>query len=144
MIVHYDFKRLRKMKKQKDIYDLFRENQHKLSQNPSSQSWQRLERRLNRRNLHSGHTSLMPIAAAILLLVGVIALLTLFANPKQADSFADNHVTPVVEDLKPAGYSPELLQAVEFCRVHCNPGADKIEEGKVGKRLVVNRQALGG
>lgn len=143
MIVYLDFKRLKKMKKERDIFDLFRENQHKLSQKPSPQTWQKLENRLNRRNLHSGMTSWFSIAAALLLLVGVIGLLTLFANPQKQD-LASSPVKPVLEDLQLSNHSQEMLQAVEFCRLYCKPGSQKIQEGTTGQRLVVNRQVLRG
>ncbi len=144
MIIQINFKRLKKMKKEKDIFDLFRENQHKLSRKPSPQTWQKLERRLNRRNLHSGHSGWVSLAAAVLLLVGVIGLLTLFANQQQKRDMASVQPKPVLEDLQVPAHPQEMLQAVEFCRLYCKPGSEKIQEGTSGQRLVVNRQVLRG
>jgi len=60
------------MGNRKDIFDLFRDNEHKLSHAPSPRSWRRLERRLDshrNRHRHSFVRSFAIVAAVALLAV---------------------------------------------------------------------------
>jgi hypothetical protein len=62
------------MANRKDIFDLFRDNEHKLSTPPSTRSWRRLERRLDsHRNRHRG------LLGGTFGMVAAVALLCVFA-----------------------------------------------------------------
>ena len=63
------------MASNKDIFDLFKEQQHKLAQPPSPRAWRRLERRLDNRRGSSRHdNTFRPLA-----MVAAIALIAVFA-----------------------------------------------------------------
>lgn len=62
--------------------NLFRKNQHKLNERPSARTWERLESRLDDHRRRGRVTMIRQwsMAAAVLLLIGVVSLLGTFGN----------------------------------------------------------------
>jgi len=129
------------MKREKDIFDLFRRNQHKLDERPSNDAWERLESRLDDHQKRSRPSLLyrqMTMAAAVLLLIGLVSVLSLYMNPAR-DGMANIELTPapkILEDLPvytDAGGGKYRM--VEYQRrINTNPRS--IPEGGVHKKLV--------
>lgn len=83
----------------KDLYDLFRENAGKISENPSPQAWRRLERRLESKKKKRGPVYLkssLAIAATILVLIVVAGLITVMVtrNHQAQLALAEQKNTP--------------------------------------------------
>ncbi len=109
------------MQRQPDIFDLFRNNQHKLTQQPSPYAWRRLERRLDR-NAGVKRFSLLRqwgMAAAIVLLVGLVFLVILMVDQQETATLAAQRTHPVqLEDLNPRDGDLALLRQVNFAHQH--------------------------
>lgn len=73
------------MRKQKGIFDLFRENQRKLDEAPSRRTWRQLERRLDQRYHREDTPTHFYIAtiAGVLTIITVIALLFILTDQKR-------------------------------------------------------------
>lgn len=126
------------MNRQKDIFDLFRENQHKLDERPPLHTWRHLEKRLNhhrRRNRLSLYRSLAMVAAVLALVVFMVLLSTVIHQSKMS-SVAGN--APVeLEDLPDAPQEEvAAYQVVEFSRSYQDRMSKPIEEGRPNQRLV--------
>ncbi len=99
------------MKTGKDIYTLFREGSENLKVQPSAQSWQRLERRLDSGNDKTGRLvwlKRMAAAAAVVLVVGGLFLMS--------DSL---HRQNLALQIGPVPQRLELLQNTEGCQPYC-------------------------
>ena len=124
------------MQRQPDLFDLFRNNQHKLTQRPSPHAWRRLERRLDR-NSGVKRFSLLrqwSLAAAIVLLVGVVFLVTLMVDRRETHLAARDTQPVELEDLNPRDGDLALLRQVTFAHQH--QLGTTIQEGKGANRLV--------
>ena len=112
------------MKRQKDIFDLFRDNSHKLEERPSSQAWRKLEQRLEERHRRRRPFFFRPISMAaaiamLVVLVSLISLLSPFENPNKELAMADkiNRLPEVIEDLPTYTDAIDgVKQVVEFQR----------------------------
>ncbi|MCB0633216.1 MAG: hypothetical protein R2824_17540 [Saprospiraceae bacterium] len=128
------------MKTQKDLFDLFRENQQKLDESPNPQVWRRLEKRLDTRRTSHGSSiyRIMAMAAAILLLIGVFSLLpALDQSAGQDEAVALNTPPSEMEDLaQDAPADQNIIKVVEFSRQYQDRMVQPIEEGNSHKRLV--------
>ncbi len=143
------------MKYQKDIGDLFRENQHKLDETPSPDAWSRLEGMLDRHEESQSEAkgkkpvskrrklfNYLAIAASVAILVGAISLINLqmtrsdksMAAAKSNKEFA----TPVyLEDLEIMEDSDAYYQAVDYQKKHKdNYKVVALNEGKPGRQLL--------
>jgi len=114
------------MSKQKDIFDLFRDNQHKLDETPSRQSWQRLERRLQKHQRRNNRSIMRYVLMAA-------ALTTLLERQ---------------DLLFSKGYEPEDLQteadstAYKFVDQRVYQDASTITEGESGRKVVPGENAF--
>lgn len=119
------------MKRQKTLFDLFRDNAHKLEETPSRQSWQRLEARLDRRRQHSRMLSIrqFAVAAAVGGIVLLAALLSMFTDRSHA-------ITYQVETLDRNEVNEEALEALALSRRFEQDKSAAIAEGRVGQKLV--------
>lgn len=128
------------MKTQKDLFDLFRENQHKLDESPNPQVWRRLEKRLDTRRAARGSSlyRIMAMAAGVLLLIGVFSLLPALDQPQTQDEAIAMDTPPsAMEDLvKDAQVDKQIIKVVEFSRQYQDRMGQPIEEGNSRKRLV--------
>lgn len=130
------------MKNKKDLFDLFRESEHKLEERPSNDAWRKLERKLDTRQTRHTTTIYRQLAmvAAVIALVAIISVISLLVE-KQNDQFAaanDTQAPYHLEDLEvytDASNTPYKI--VEFQRAHhsriSNP---TIQEGSRNQRLV--------
>ena len=134
------------MKQKKDISDLIRDNQHKLSERPPARTWKRLESRLdNQRN--KNNTFLyrqLAMAAAVVALVAVISLLAVVTNQKntnyaQADIASENWRTQDLEQISTDANS-NTRQVVEFQRKLKDRYSNPIAEGTASKKLIVSKR----
>lgn len=126
------------MKRQKDIFDLFRKNQYKLSERPSARTWRRLERRLDFHKKH-GQTTLyrnLAMVAGILALVAIISLITVLVNNKQTNFKTLNQTPRYLEELAPGNIEGEVPKLVEFTRLYQELLTKPIAEGEPSRRLV--------
>lgn len=85
------------MKNNKDIFDLFKDNEHKLHELlPSERTWQRLEDRLDnrrsRRRIKPGLPNWLSMAGVLLVLITMISAISLLFN-KTSDKTAMNNNT---------------------------------------------------
>jgi len=71
------------MRKQKNILDLFRDNQFKLNESPSKRTWRQLERRLDGPREEKPLHYYIAAVAGILAIVTVIALVFILADQKK-------------------------------------------------------------
>lgn len=126
------------MKHQKDLFDLFRDNQHKLHEAPSPHTWRRLERRLDSRRRHRGARSrsfrLVSMAAALLLLAVITFLFSLVLDDRRSNLFAGNDLE--LEELTYTEVDLSAYQIVEFTRRYTDRMANPIEEGSPDRRLM--------
>lgn len=131
------------MKKEKDITDLFKDNQHKLSERPSDRAWQKLDRRLDvhRRQTRTKRRNLYPLlsmAAALLFLVVCVAVISDFfgKSPQTnvATTKADNATAGVAESLESPSAAPQALKVV-FQKDY-KKQARTIDEGKPNQKLL--------
>ena len=124
------------MKRHKDLFDLFRDNQHQLEERPPLQTWRRLEQRLDnhqRRGRISLYRSLAMVAGVLALAV-LIILMTLVVDRQQEYLSG----TPQqLEDLQSSeADNATAYRVVEFTRTYQDRMANPIEEGNPEKKLV--------
>lgn len=129
------------MRRQPDIFDLFRDNQHKLSQRPSGRAWRRLERGLNQspRAKQTYWLRQWSLAAAVIVLVGLTAVILWSIDQRDAGPLADGKPSvAAIEQLSLNEQPSSLLRQVTFAQR--NLKAVNIEEGPAERQLVVARR----
>jgi Domain of unknown function (DUF6265) len=139
------------MKDSKDIFDLFKDNEHKLNQPPSPRAWDRLEARLDNRRqqlVNPGRApkllrNLLSMAAVLLLLVACISALSiLFKTKTEKTAMANTHgkATFTVEEIglysdqNKIAYNISTYQK-QLSRLNTNP----MLEGDPSKELRVQK-----
>lgn len=129
------------MKPKKDIFDQFRDNQHKLNEVPSPQAWDRLEMRLDKHEDRKPKPiyRVLSMAAAVAVLVAVMSVITFVLN-SNGDSMAMNEAVSKnfkVEELKVLTVSNENdAQIAAYQRKYNNHLSSPIQEGKANKKLI--------
>ncbi len=129
------------MKPKKDIFDLFKANQHKLNESPSRQAWERLESRLDQhkdRNRVSIYR-ILSMAAAVIVLVAFVSVISFVFTPKAENAMAVETVSEsfTTEELKVLTVSTESInQLAAYQRKYNNHPASPIQEGKANKKLI--------
>ncbi len=133
------------MKEEKDIFDLFRENQHKLDEMPRSGAWDKLERKLNenqQRTYLFTYRTLMAIAASVIifLLVSVVVYLEKFQT--QQFYAMNENIPSVLEDLDVySDANEDILTIIEFQRsMQKRQRSFAINEGDLSKKLLPKYQ----
>ncbi|MEM9916614.1 MAG: hypothetical protein AAF990_00885 [Bacteroidota bacterium] len=124
-----------------ELSELFRNNEHKLDETPSPQTWQRLERRLDARRAKSRQPifrmyRLAAAVAALVVLVTAIALWLPSLNAKKQE-LAANAMTPQSwEFLHSDSNEDEVMyQIVQVSYQQHRQLDDPIAEGAPTKRL---------
>jgi hypothetical protein len=119
------------MENKDNLYELFRSNEHKLHEYPSTDAWRRLEKRLeeHRRRRRFSFSRTLAMAAALTLLVGLIALFTWTAGDKAPASSAQ--IEEITQTSGNGLYAQNLVLRAYYQTSHA-------EEGEPNKRLVVN------
>lgn len=127
------------MKEQKDIFDLIRENEHKLEERPSKRAWQRLERRLEVQHKPQGFTLYRQLGMVAAMLVFVLVCSILLFLPAQIETpqLALNDVEAVpLADLVYKDVDQEALKVVEFTRHLPYRSSRPIAEGNLKQKLM--------
>jgi len=120
------------------LFDLFRENEHKLHEFPSNNAWRRLEQRLDAHRRRTRIAMLRPyaMAASLVLLVGMIALITWVSDTMQQERSQGDARFAQLEDLPPASGSDVYAQNLSLrYQYH---GA-QLDEGDNSKYFRVNQ-----
>lgn len=128
------------MKKQDNIVDLFRKNQHKLNERPSPQAWKKLERRLDQKNRGGKRPSasiyrlFMMMAAAIALVFFVVTL----AN--MAEKNANLQAVVIPETIPNEVATNSTVSAEQaFRNKHQELLTQSIEEGSTDRLLLTKK-----
>ena len=126
------------MKSKKDIFDRFRENQHKLNEMPSPQAWRKLESRLDvhqNRSRSSLYRSLAMVAA-VTTLVAVSFVVSLLMEQQQTNDAMAAYVPKELEVLDTyTDATEEAYTIVEFTRKHTSRLSNPVSDGHPGKKL---------
>lgn len=127
---------------QKELFNLFRDNQHKLDQKPSNQAWRRLESRLD---AHQNRTRIsfvshLSMAAAIAALLALIFAISIFLDHGNHHNMAEREqqLNFVLEELDQRDADEGALKVVEFSRQYQDRMRNPIEEGTEKKKIVLS------
>lgn len=126
------------MKDDQKLFDLFRDNEHKLHEYPSADAWRRLEQRLDAHRQRRRIFPLSPfsMAASLVLLIGLVGLFAWITQGIQKEDPAGSAHFAVLEDLPlPSGpdfYSQNLNAGRQYAQA-------TLDEGSSQKRFRVNQ-----
>ena len=132
------------MKPRKDIFDLIKDNQHKLDEVPSDRTWRRLEQRLDYktqlrpRSLFRSISWAAAIAAIAVMAVVISLVFTNTAKKNETFAMAEKEPMPkVLEELPDySELATEAARMEAFRRKYENRLSNPIAEGEGNKRLV--------
>lgn len=140
-----NLKFIAKMTHKKDLFQLFRDNEHKLREAPSARSWQRLEQRLDGRRgrRHFRFSRSLSMVAAVLALAVLVSLISLLAGGNENRFLASNgRAIPVgLEDLRQTDADPLDLQTVKIAQQAQQQLRRPISEGTPSQKLVLANQS---
>ena len=123
----------------KELFDLFRKNQYQYQERPSSNTWKRVERKLDSRisRTRVAYRNTLSMVAALAVLVVVMFLLTMTAEKSaSADSFSK---PKYLEDLTvPEESRNDAKTLVELSNQLRKHPFKPISEGEGGKKLIPN------
>lgn len=129
------------MEPNNNFFNLFREGQSELNEQPPQASWRRLERRLD---AHQRRTRLsfrrnISIAAAIALVIGLTFLISFsIGQQSQLKRQASAVLTEAqLEEFSIEEGDPAAYRVVEFARTYQNRPSIYIREGEAHKKLQV-------
>ncbi|MCB0549969.1 MAG: hypothetical protein KDD19_20540 [Phaeodactylibacter sp.] len=128
------------MTRKRDVFDFFRDNQHRLNEAPPARSWRRLEQRLDMRR-HGGHSSrfrVLGMVAGILILVTLVGLVSLSLGRQQSLLMAANRqaIPSALEDLSVTDADSEGMNTVMVVQRAQEHRQSPISEGVPGQKLV--------
>jgi len=123
----------------KDFFDLFKENSHKLAEQPTPRTWRRLERRLDaHQRVNRNHTHwTLGMVAAVMGLVAIVGLLTITFDAKFSQTVALEDASPrYLEELAVTDSEKEIspVRVVEYQR-HYQEKTSSITEGSRERKL---------
>lgn len=126
------------MKKDQKLFDLFKDNEHKLHEYPSADAWHRLEQRLDAHRRRRRIAAYRPIAmaAAITLVVGMVATFSWVSHTLNRQKAQAHAHFVLLEDLPPAESSNVYAQNLALRQKYDD--ADLVE-GDSHKRFHVNQ-----
>lgn len=133
----------------KDIFDLFKDNEHKLNQEPSPKAWSRIERRIQgpkpiarRRKMHTS-SSFLSIAASLALVIGLISVISIMVgNKKQERAIAMNYEPFVIEALDVSTADVEIEKHTRQTQQQDLKPLKPINEGRAEQKLVAKSQPV--
>lgn len=129
------------MKPNNDIFELFRQAQSDLDEQPPQASWRKLEQRLDAHQKRSrlSFRRNISLAAAIAMLIGLTFLISFSIGQKsQLNRQASAMMTPAqLEEFTLEDGDPAAYRIVEFARTYQNSPSLYIREGEASKRLLV-------
>lgn len=126
----------------KDIDDIFRKSEHRLTQRPSANAWRKLDSKLDKHRSRSRMSivRIFSMAASLLILVGAVYL---FTNSKTEQNSASSK-TAIAAEMQPesmtelpATEAQPMLPKIEFQRKIQAGQTPIIKEGPRGKKFVV-------
>jgi hypothetical protein len=123
----------------KDIDDIFRKSEHRLSQRPSANAWRKLDSKLDKHRSRSRMSvvRVFSMAASLLILVGAVYLFTNSHTETTNKAVAVVDATPEsFTELPVTGIQP-MMPKIEFQRRIQAGQTPIINEGPRGKKLVV-------
>lgn len=125
------------MKNNNNIFELFRDNQHKLNEMPSRQSWQRLEQRLDKHRRRNRTSTLryVLLAASVLLVFAVLA--TISTSLQKERSGLASYSTGNLEALPAATEDSSAYKVVEYQRQYTDR-TPQIAEGGAGRKILAS------
>jgi len=120
------------MARKRDIFDFFRNSQHRLNEAPPAHAWRRLERRLDayRNRNRVSHYRALGMAAGILVLVILAGLVALSLGRRQA-------VPSALEDLAATDAGRDGLRSVLAVQQAQEHLQYPISEGAPGQKLIL-------
>jgi hypothetical protein len=129
------------MKKDKDIFDLFREKEPLLAEKPDNRNWRRIERRLELHDRHNnrtghGHSRRILLGGSLLLVVALAGTLAVYVLDKAAEIREPDSVF-IVESLQDDVLSPATAHWLEYSRTTYRATPIHISEGNPGQELIV-------
>ena len=128
------------MTRKRDVFDFFRDNQHRLNEAPSAHSWRRLDRRLDahRRRNRPSRYRVLGMVAGILVLVILVGLVSLSLGRQQNQQLAFNKqaVPTGLEDLAVTDADRDGLRTVLAVQHAQEHRRQPISEGAPGQKLV--------
>jgi hypothetical protein len=127
--------------KKTDLEKLYRANQHKFSDRPSKDAWNRLERRLDdhygrRHNPRMNRQYPIAMVAALLILTVMIGSITIFLNNQQGSGINSQSASIEFEEIKNVEIK-SVQEVIEFTKRHQERLAKPIEEGEDGKKIQI-------
>lgn len=136
------------MKRKRDVFDFFKDNQHRLDETPPAHSWRRLERRLDthqQRNRLSRHR-MLGMAAGVLVLITLVGLVALSLGRQQSRLLASGKqaAPAAVEDLALTDADRGELRAVLTVQQAQEHRQRPISEGAPGQKLVLSGDSTPG
>lgn len=126
------------MKEESKLFDLFRDNEHKLHEYPSADAWLRLEKRLDAHRRRRSISLYRPIAiaAGLTLIIGTSFVLGWVANGAMQQSSG-----PVALDELPSSSGPDVY--AQTLSVRNQYSQVVLDEGERGKHFRVNQPPQG-
>ena len=129
------------MKKDKDIFDLFREREPLLAEKPDSHTWRRIERRLDRHDRSTnrkgqGHSRRILLGSSLLLVTVLTGALAVFVLHQAAEIRKPDSVF-TVESLQTDARSPATAHWLEYSQTTYRTTSIRIPEGSPGQELIV-------
>ena len=129
------------MKPKKDIFDLFKDNQHKLNESPPRKAWDRLESRLDQ---HKGRNQtsivrILSMAAAIVVLVVSVSVISFWLKSTNWQTADAEQALPhfTTEELRVVNVSNGTEdQIATYQRKYDHHLSSPIQEGKANKKLI--------
>ena len=125
--------------KEKDLFDLFNNNQHKLTERPSERSWRRLEQKLDAHRQRGKYAIYrhLTMAAVLLALVIFTALVSFWLGKQQAIPYAGETSlkSATFEQLQAEQTDQDAYQIAQFQKQYAQ-NDHQIVEGKRGQKLL--------
>lgn len=126
------------MRKESTLFNLFRNSEHRLAQQPPREVWHRLEQRLDAHQRQGRRFvyRYLSMAAAILFLVGLTFLISLLAdNRRQRLEAMANPLPKDLEMLDRTDTSIAALEAIALTRHYLEKAKQEVNEGQEGRKL---------
>ena len=128
------------MARKRDVFDFFRDNQHRLNEAPSAQSWRRLDQRLDahRHRNRISRYRVLGMVAGVLILVTLVGLVSLSLGRQQSLLLAANKqaVPSMLEDLTITDADRDGLRTVLTVQRAQEGLQHPISEGAPGQKLI--------
>ena len=129
------------MKKDKDIFDWFREKGALLAEKPDIRNWRRIERRLERHDRHTsrkghGQSRRILLGSSLLLVLALSGVLAVYVLDRAAEIREPDSVF-TVEPLQGDASSPATAHWLEYSQTTYRSTPVQISEGSPGQELIV-------